>query len=301
MKASRLLRPLLLLVALATATGCSRAAGGGPAGEPGRQRVVAAFYPLAFAAQRVAGEGVEIVSLTPAGVEPHDLDLAPADVATVRDADLVVYLSGLQPLVDNLVTGRGKPSLDVLRIEGLALLAAQPASHHHGAPAVDPHVWLDPRRFAAVAAAIARELGEPGRAARFTAELEALDRELEQGLAHCRRREIVTAHAAFGYLADRYGLTQISIAGWEPEGEIAPRDLEAIVARARAAGATTVFTEPLVSPDVAETLAREIGATTAVLDPLEALGVEQARRGEDYFSILRQNLARLRQGLECSA
>lgn len=298
MQALRLLLPLV--AALAAVAGCCRAAGSGPAGEPGRKSVVAAFYPLAFAAERVAGDGVEVVNLTPAGVEPHDLELAPADVATLRDADLVLYLSGLQPVVDVLVARRSGPSLDVLRIEGLRLLARKAPPGQRGAPAVDPHLWLDPRRFAVVVAAIARELGESERVVPLVAELEALDREMEQGLAHCERREVVTAHSAFGYLADRYRLAQIAIAGWSPEGEIAPRDLESIVARARAAGATTVFGEPLLSPSVPRTLAREIGAAIATLHPLEVLSPEEARRGEDYFSIQRANLVQLQRGLECS-
>lgn len=291
---------LAALFGLLVLSGCGEPASrAGNAAAESRKRVVAAFYPLAFAAERVAGDGVEVVNLTPAGVEPHDLELTPADVATLRDADLVLYFSGLQPAVDLLAARRSGPSLDVLRIEGLRLLARQAPPGQHAPLPPDPHVWLDPRRFAVVVMAIARELGESERAAPLVAELEALDREMEQGLAHCARREIVTAHAAFGYLAERYGLAQIAIAGWSPEGEVAPRDLERIVARAHAAGATTVFSEPLLSPAVSRTLAREIGAAIAALHPLEVLSVEEERRGEDYFSIQRGNLSQLRKGLAC--
>ena len=165
-------------------------------------------------------------------------------------------------------------------------------------PGLDPHVWLDPVRFSAIAAAIGA--GEAGERARdFVARLAALDREFRSGLERCERREIVTAHAAFGRLAARYDLRQISLAGLSPEAEPTPRELERLVEAVRATGATTVFTEPLVSPRVADTVARETGGRTAVLDPIEGLTEEQVARGDDYFSVMRRNLATLRVALGC--
>jgi len=133
----------------------------------------------------------------------------------------------------------------------------------------------------------------------FRAQLESLDREYEGALTQCRRREIVTSHAAFGYLAERYGLEQIAITGLSPEAEPTPRELEDVVEEVRMQGATTVFFETLVSPRLAETVARETGARTAVLNPLEGLTEEELARGENYFSLMRANLKTLRQALEC--
>ena len=273
----------VLLVTLAT-VGC----GGDEDTEP---EIVAAFYPLAFAASQVAPEGMAVADLTPAGAEPHDLELTPGHVARLRDATHVVYAGGgFQPGLEDALEDR--PALDVL--------TAVPTLRDAEGDAVDPHVWLDPVRYAGVARAIAVELGDPSAAARFVARLEALDAELRRGLARCERREIVTSHAAFGYLADRYRLVQVPLVGLSPEAEPSARDIERLADEVRATGATTVFFEPLVSPRLAETVAREAGVRTAVLDPLEGLTQEQLDAGVDYFDVMRDNLTALRGALGCT-
>ena len=166
----------------------------------------------------------------------------------------------------------------------------------HGA---DPHVWLDPVLYARIVERIGEVLGRTEQARQLADELRALDEELGQGLADCDRRTLVTSHAAFGYLAARYGLEQIGVTGLSPEAEPSPRDLEEIVEHVRESGATTIFFETLVSPELAEAVARETGATTAVLNPLEGLTPEESEAGEDYFSIMRRNLAAVREGLGC--
>jgi zinc transport system substrate-binding protein len=305
-------RIVLILVSVALgllAAGC----GSDDETSSGRQ-VVAAFYPLAFAAEQIA-DGAEVVNLTPTGAEPHDLELSARDIETVQAAYLLLYLGrGFQPGLEDALAGRTGPSLDVL--EGLELLEGGEDGHDHGAEeeqaeeehadedhaeeaGLDPHVWLDPMRYAAMAEAIATELGEPEAAADLVARLDELDTELQAGLAQCERREIVTSHAAFGYLADRYDLTQIPLTGLSPEAEPSPKDLAALVDEVKEEGATTVFFETLVSPDLAETVAREAGAKTAVLNPLEGLTAEQADEGDDYFSVMRENLAVLREALGC--
>lgn len=269
------------------------AAGCGSDEPPGSGRaIVAGFYPLAFAAKTIGGDGAEVVNLTPVGAEPHDLELTPRDAEVVRDASLVLYLGqGFQPGLEDAVGERDGPSLDLL--EGQALLEAAGDGH-------DPHVWLDPTRYASMARAIATALGDPAAADDLVRRLGELDTELAQGLASCERRELVTSHAAFGYLADRYDLTQIPLTGLSPEAEPTPRDLAALAEKVAEHGATTVFGETLVSPELAETVARETGATTAVLDPLEGLTGDQAEAGDDYFSVMRENLAVLREGLGCT-
>jgi zinc transport system substrate-binding protein len=278
-----------MLVVLAT-TGCG---GGGDAG--GRPSVVAAFYPLAWAAGQIGGASVEVDNLTPAGAEPHDIELTPRDVDEIESADLVLYLgSGFQPAVEDAVSGRSGRSLDLLAGEELA---AAPEGKEE--LAVDPHVWLDPVRFASMAAQIGMELDRRVDGERLVARLHSLDAEFRAGLAHCRRHEIVTSHAAFGYLADRYGLEQVSLTGLAPEAEPTPRDLEELVDEVERSGATTVFFETLVSSKLAETVAREAGVTTAVLDPLEGLTKDELAAGEDYISVMRTNLAALRKALGC--
>ena len=266
------------LVAALLVSGC----GSGGRETPGRRTVVAAFYPLAWAAEQVAGAAVEVGNLTPPGVEPHDLELSARDVERVRGADLVVYVGGgFMAALEDALEHRPGPSLDV----------------HGDAP--DPHVWLDPRSFSAVASAIAEALGDPSRADPLLARLEQLDRELHDGLTSCARREIVTSHAAFGSLAAAYGLRQIALTGISPEAEPTPRALERLVDQVRASGATTVFAEPLVSSRLARTVAREAEVEVAVLDPIEGLSEERLAAGEDYVSVMRDNLATLREALGC--
>lgn len=270
-----------MLASAIAAAGC-----GGPddAGARSRPSVVAGFYPLAFAAQRVAPDS-EVTNLTPAGAEPHDLELSPRDVERIASADLVLYLGGgFMPALEDAVAGDGN---------AVNLLAS-------GDPLPgDPHVWLDPMRYAGLVRAAAEALGDPAAADATVAELQSLDAELRDGLARCERREIVTSHAAFGYLAEAYGLDQVALTGISPEAEPSARAIARLVERVRATGATTVFFETLVSPDLAKTVAREAGARTAVLNPLEGLTGDELGAGADYFSVMRQNLAALRKALGC--
>jgi zinc transport system substrate-binding protein len=274
-------------------------------------------------AQRVGGDAVAVTGLAKPGAEPHDLELEPLQAARISEADLVVYLAGFQPAVDEVVEQEARdrafdvasavPLLDAAagghdHDEGPSAAAHAEADGHEGDESGDrdPHVWLDPTRLATIGDALADRLagtdrggaaGYRARAADLRSELEALDKEYARGLATCQRREIVVSHAAFGYLADRYGLDQIAVSGLSPEEEPSPRSLAAGVEEARRHHATTIFFETLVSPRVAETIAREVGADTAVLDPIEGL-----RPGStaDYPAVMRANLSVLRPALGCS-
>jgi zinc transport system substrate-binding protein len=174
-----------------------------------------------------------------------------------------------------------------------------PGADESGGAALDPHVWLDPVRYAAMATAIGRALGRPRAAAAFVARLHALDRRYRMGLSRCRRRTIVTSHAAFGYLAARYGLRQLALEGLSPEAEPSPRTFARAIRDVLSSGATTVFSETLVSPKLAQTVARDAHVKTAVLDPLEGVPPDALRRGATYFSVMQANLAALRLALGC--
>ncbi|MCP9487674.1 MAG: zinc ABC transporter substrate-binding protein [Gaiellaceae bacterium MAG52_C11] len=259
-------------------------------GKDGSADVAAAFYPLAYAAERVGGAVVSVTNLTPPGTEPHDVELSARDVERVRSASVVLYLgSGFQPALEQAAEGASGETIDLL--EGLDLRAA--------GTAVDPHVWLDPVRYARIVERIGTALDRPDEAARLKKELLALDGEFRAGLEDCERQELVTSHAAFGHLAERYGLEQIAISGLSPEAEPTAGELEQVIEKVREHGATTIFFETLVSPRLAQTVAREVGAETAVLNPLEGLTEEDIDAGADYFSLMRANLAALREALEC--
>lgn len=309
MSPRRLLLPAAAL-AVSLVSACGSALGG--SSDSGKVSVAAAFYPLEYAVHQVGGDLVDVQPLTKPGAEPHDLELNPRQVARVALADLVVYEKGFQPAVDDAVRSEARhTALDVSGAARLDLTAADEEEGDHAGhddhAAKDPHFWLDPMRYADVGDAIAEALGhrDPAHAATYTANAKAfratlttLDGEYRAGLQQCRVKDLVTAHAAFGYLARAYGLTQQSITGLTPDAEPSPAALAAITDRIHRGGATTVYAETLVSEDVARTLARETGARLAVLDPVE--GITTASAGRDYPSVMRSNLATLETGQECS-
>jgi zinc transport system substrate-binding protein len=264
--------------------------------------VVASFYPLAFVAERVGGDRVTVTNLTPPGVEPHDLELTPDDLEAIAAADVVIDVGGgFQPSVEEAVAAEASG----ITIDALAGAPALPGQDGGG----DPHMWLDPARVATLADRVGEALTEADpagatgfgdRAAALRTDLEALDREFRDGLASCRSRVLITNHAAFGYLAAAYDLDQRAISGLSPEAEPDPGRIAELAAEAGRDGITTVFTEELVSAEVAETLASEAGLTTAVLSPLEGLSEERAAAGEDYLSVMRANLEVMRDGLGCT-
>jgi zinc transport system substrate-binding protein len=290
--------PLIISALALSACGAAGVTPDGTAG--GKLTIVAAFYPLQYATQAIGGDLVEVTSLTRPGAEPHDIELTPRDVASVSKARLVVFEKGLQGAVDQAVESQaGDHSLNVAPAAKLDLSLA-PGS-------TDPHFWLDPQRYSAVATTIAQRLarldpahsGDFERNAKaFEDRLDALAAEFTTGLAHCQRKEIVTSHSAFGYLARRFGMTQIAINGLSPGAEPKAGTLAAISVYARSHGVTTIYAETLVSPAIAAAVAKETGATTATLDPIEGLTDESA--GKDYFEVMRSNLVALRAGQGCS-
>jgi len=280
-------------------------AGSAPAG--GRLEVSAAFYPLQYAVEQVGGDHVTVVGLTKPGAEPHDLELTPRQVADLTRSTLIVYEKGFQPAVDDAVaTVGGSRGFDVSPAADLTLA---PPTGEAGATAlsVDPHFWLDPVRYAHVVTAIGDELAakDPAHAAAYTANatafvarLTTLDAAFRTGLAHCADTDIVTGHAAFGYLAQRYGLTQVSVSGISPDVEPTASQMSDIVSLVRSHKVTTVYAETLVSPALVETIARETGASVKVLDPIE--GITDSSAGTDYLEVMRSNLATLEAGQRCA-
>ena len=296
-------RSLIVLVVFAAALASTACTGAGSDQGPGKPVVVGAFYPLAFAAERVGGPHVEVHNLTAPGVEPHDLEMTASQVRSLSDADLVVYLGdGFQPAVEDVVSGLGDTRvLDAL--EGHALLEAEAHDSRDAVAASDPHVWLDPRMMAGIVNQVARHLTEldpaheeayADNAADTVDLLHELDDQFAESLERCRSRDIVTSHDAFGYLAARYGLNQVSISGIDPEGEPSPGRLAEVARFVRAHDVGTIFFEELVSPDVAETIAAETGASVAMLNPLES----EPGSG-DYLSEMRDNLHALTEALSC--
>ena len=278
-----------VVVAGAVLSGCSALSG--DATSTDGVRVAASFYPLAYVAERVGGSDVTVTNLTRPGGEPHDLELTAAQTAEIVRADLLVVEDGFQPAVDDAVAQNAT---------GEVLDAAELTTDG------DPHFWLDPLLMADLADRVATALGELDpdheedfreRAGSLRLELQALDSRYETGLAGCERQTVVVSHDAFSYL-ERYGLELEPIAGLSPDAEPTPADLGRLEQLVREQGITTVFSERLVSPRLAETLAEEVDVRTAVLDPIEGLSDETG--DEDYQSLAAQNLEALKTANGCS-
>ncbi|MSQ14997.1 MAG: zinc ABC transporter substrate-binding protein [Dehalococcoidia bacterium] len=301
---------LLLFVYLAAA--CTSAGA-----NQAKLSVMTSFYPLQEVAQRVGGDRVSAVNLTAAGGEPHDLELTPKDIERLRKSQLLVYIGGgFQPALEKAIEAVKSPNLTILDvIEGTPLMEGQAEDDGGGdqKPAeearMDPHVWLDPTRMQTFVTKLKDALikiDPDGRSAyeanakAYQNTLASLDQEYRSGLKSCRKREIVTSHAAFAYLAQQYGLEQISITGINPESEPSPQHLQEVVKLTKERGVRIIFFETLVDPKVADTIAREVGAKTMVLNPIEGLTPQEQSAGKGYIDLMRQNLANLRIALECS-
>jgi len=314
---------IVLLGALPLASLLAACGSDAQSGDP---RVVASFYPYAYVAEQVGGTHIEVDNLTSPGVEPHDVELKPKQVGAVQAADLVVYQRGFQSAVDEAVDQADRSGDDVLDVAKVVRLeeAHEEDSHdehaeeshedeahdehaHEEESTTDPHVWLDPKTMITITDEVEKRLtdADPDHASDFAANAQQLERELtrldtafSEGLKTCRTRTIVTSHAAFHYLAERYRLIQKPIAGIDPTNEPTPGQLADISSLVKREKITTIFAEELISPAIAQTVARETGAKTATLDPIEGLGDNGG--DETYLTLMRRNLDAIRTANGCS-
>jgi zinc transport system substrate-binding protein len=290
---------VLVILCGALAAGC----GESPAPD-GKPLVVASFFPVYDFARQVAADRAQVISLVPPGVHGHDWEPSPQDVAQVRRARVFVYNgAGFEPWADKLIKeAAGSATVVVAASAGLTV----PRTGADGS--TDPHVWLDPvlakGEVDAIRAALERadpvgKSAYEAKAAAYAARLADLDGRFDAGLRDCARREVVVSHAAFGYLTRRYRLEQIAVTGLAPQAEPSPAALAAIVRTARERKVTAIFVEPLVSPKLAETLAREVGVRLLTLDPIEGVTRKEAAEGTGYIELMARNLQSLREGLGC--
>lgn len=303
-------------------------------GDGGKLKVTASFYPMQFLAERIGGEHVAVTTLTKPGVEPHDLRLLPRQIGSISESDYVLYLKGIQPAVDDAIAQSGvKNTVDAATLTTLENHGSEVSGHDHGHEGeeehgheeeaheeeaheegdghnhgeeggADPHIWLDPVKYAEVAKGVGKSLekADPDHAADYkkntdalVAELGELNTAFETGLKNTSTKTFITTHSAFGYLAERYGLTQQGIAGIDPEAEPSPSRIQEIHTIAEKEKATTVFFETLASDKTAKTLAKDTGLRTGVLDPLE--GITKKSQGADYIEVMESNLAALQKAL----
>jgi zinc transport system substrate-binding protein len=270
--------------------------------------IVTTVYPLYEFTRHIAGSAAKVISLVPPGAEPHDWEPSPRDLTQIRDARLLVYNgAGLDPWVPKLLADPAiKSTASVRATQGITLETTPTGSEGRAAP--DPHVWLDPVLAQSMVETIRSALATADpehaavyteNAAKFRARLEALHEAFRSGLAQCARHEVIASHAAFGYLARRYGLTVISLMGVAPDSEPTPGQLAAVVRFARDKKVQYIFFETLVGPRLAETLAREIGARTLPFNPIEGVARDEQSTGRDYVALMEENLKNLRVALDC--
>ncbi|WP_307715585.1 metal ABC transporter substrate-binding protein [Streptomyces sp. V4I23] len=309
---------------LVAVSACS-SSGAAEGGSDGKLKVVASFYPMQYLAEQIGGANVSVTTLTKPGVEPHDLELKPRQTAELNDSGLILYLKGVQPAVDDAIAESGvEHKVDATTLTTLENHGTG-AGHDHGheesgheeaahedehgqegesEAGADPHIWLDPVKYAEVAKGVGKALGkaDPDHAADYTknadalvSKLNGLNTDFEQGLKNSSTKTFITTHSAFGYLAERYGLDQEGIAGVDPESEPSPARIKELQTIAKKEKVTTVFFETLASDRTAKTLAADAGLRTDVLDPLE--GITDRSKGDDYMEVMRSNLAALQKAL----
>ncbi|WP_318211112.1 MULTISPECIES: metal ABC transporter solute-binding protein, Zn/Mn family [unclassified Streptomyces] len=317
---------------IVTLSACGGTSDAAAKSSDGKLDVVASFYPMQFLAEQIGGGHVAVNTLTKPGVEPHDLELKPKQIGELGEADVVLYLKGIQPAVDDAIAQAGvKNTVDAATLtkleahgtgvghEGHAHAegehaegehtegehAEEEAGHDHGSEAgADPHIWLDPVKYAEVAKGVgtALEKADPAHAADYKKNTDALVKKLgdlntdfANGLKNTTTKTFITTHSAFGYLAERYGLDQEGISGIDPESEPSPARIKELQDVAKQDKVTTVFFETLASDKTAKTLASDTGLKTDVLDPLE--GITDTSKGDDYIEVMRSNLAALQKAL----
>ncbi|BDM67410.1 zinc ABC transporter substrate-binding protein [Streptomyces nigrescens] len=294
-------------------TGCAPTASGKTA--DGRLKVTASFYPMEFLAEQIGGKHVEVTDLTRPGVEPHDLELTAKQTAQLGESGAVVYLKGLQPAVDEAIGQSGVKNIaDAAALTSLEKHGTEVDGHHHttgdnhshsdAEGGNDPHIWLDPVKYAEVAKGVNKTLAKADAKHKadyqkntdaLVKKLTGLDTEFKAGLKNRASDTFLTTHAAFGYLAERYGLTEEAISGLDPESEPSAHRIKALHTLATEHHVSTVFFETIANPATAKALAGDLHLKTDVLDPLE--GITAKSRGKDYFGVQRANLAALQKAL----
>jgi zinc transport system substrate-binding protein len=269
-------------------------------------QITTSFYPLYFFANEIGGTKADIKNITPAGAEPHDYEPTSQEIARIENSNLLILNGGLEAWGDKIKTNlQGKQTYIVIASEGLLTQQLEEA----GKKAQDPHVWLDPKLAKKEVERIKDGYikVDPTNASYYETNAKNLENKLDklygeykQGLSTCKQKDIVTSHAAFGYLAKEYGLNQVAISGLSPDAEPSSQQLADVAKFAKDHNVKYIFFESLVSPKLSETIANEIGAKTLVLDPIEGLSDDDIKQGKNYFTVMGDNLKNLQTALECN-
>jgi zinc transport system substrate-binding protein len=308
---------VLVLAAAMALAGCTSSS---PQHDGGRVRVVASFYPIYDFAKNVGGDRVEVTTLIPSGIEPHEFEPTASDIRALSEADVFVYNgAGMEPWADRIVQSVGKDDLVVADTsEGIALLESDGDEHHEGHEGAeeghgheggfDPHIWLSPDlakiqvnniRDALIKADPDGKAEYEKNAASYNSRLDALDSEIKVVMAGCMKKDMLVTHATLGYFCKRYGCEQIAITGVDPEAEPTPADLAAIIDQAKERNVSAVFFESMIDPRSAQTISSEINGSVFAFNSVHGRTPEEAAAGDDYISLMEGNLANIKIGLGC--
>ena len=278
-----------------------------PKSQTKKLQITASFYPLYFFASQIGNDLVQVQNITPAGAEPHDYEPTTQDIARIENSDLLILNGAVESWGDKIKDNlKGKKTK--VAVAGEGLLTQQLTEN--GQTTLDPHIWLSPplakKETEKISAGIISVDPQHSQVyqdneKKLATKLDQLDAEYKTGLANCKQKDIITSHAAFGYLASTYGLNQVPIAGLSPDQEPSAKQLAEVANFAKQHNVKYIFFEKLVSPKLSETIASEIGAKTLVLDPLEGLTEDDIKSGKDYFSVMQDNLKNLQLALQCTS
>lgn len=269
-------------------------------------KITASFYPYYFFASQIGGEKAEVSNITPAGTEPHDYELTTGDIIKINSSQLFI-MNGLVEGWKDKIKANSQESVKIITAgDGLF---TQDFMDEEGKKSPDPHIWLNITLAkkqvnkildATIDVDPSNKNYYQSNAKKLIGKLDELDRKYKNGLKLCKKKDIVTSHSAFGYLASEYELNQVSIAGLSPDEEPSLRELSEVSDFVKENNIKYIFFESLVSPKFAETIAKETGAQSLVLNPLEGLTPAEEAEGKNYLTIMEENLHNLKVALECN-
>jgi zinc transport system substrate-binding protein len=315
MSINKIAVPLLVLLLIVTGMSCGKDAKLPEAGAH-KLKVVASLYPLYDFVRNVGKEKVDVELLLPPCVEPHSFEPKPADILHLNHADIFIYTNNyMEPWVEDIIKGMDSRKVLILdSSRGILFTEERDDEGHHtkeerGHAGMDPHIWLDLGNAMMMVDTVrdgliqkdpANEGYYQKNAAQYKTVLQELDRKFRQGLSSCKKRVFINGgHFAFGYLAGRYGLTYLSAYGFSPDAEPTPGQLVKISRILRQQGLNYLFYEELLTPRVAEMLARETGVQLLFLHGAHNISREEFARRVSFVELMEKNLENLETGLQC--
>lgn len=305
MKKGKIIIYTITLIAAVFMFGCTKDSSESFPKDNGKINVATSFYIMNDFASKIGGDRINLINLVPSGMEPHDFEPKTRDITRLKAANVFIYNgAGMEGWVDKVVQSAENKNLIVVEAsKGIKLLGANDSNKNQN----DPYVWLNPQNAILQLSAIkdAFVKADPKNKTYYEQNFETyktkfneLDNEYKTEVGSFKKKDIVVAHAAFGYLCDAYGLKQVAIEGLNAESEPTAARMAEISKFAKDNNVKVIFFEELVSPKVAETIAKESGAQTDMLNPVEGLSEDDKSKGKEYVTIMKDNLEALKKALK---